>query len=310
MRIFDAHAHVSVWPDAVVLAMRELGISDLCNISYPRDGSSTEALRTYERELFSEDDSQNVQVHNVFSLPFGIIRQSFDDFLEASLSKIKKMKDQPNVVGIKIWKDVGMSVHEPGGRPLPIDSALLEPVFSAIAEARLICIVHTGDPLIAWTQEARNHEYFNRNPNFVMFGRPEFPSFYELIDRFESLVERWRNITFLGAHFSSLDHDFAKLEALLRRNPNLFVDSAGRHDALVRKSGEDFSSLLDAFPERIIYGSDWTVGRHSTTTDISDSACRRKLRLRQVIDILGECEQAERFFWKNAYRIFRGYHED
>lgn len=310
MRHFDAHAHVSAWPDSVVRAMLEQGTSDLCNISYPRDGSSAEALRTYEQELFSEEDVQAVRVHRVFSLPFGIIQQSPDAFLETSLSKIEALKDQANVVGVKIWKDVGMELREPDGRPLTIDSALLEPIFSAIANTRLICIVHTGDPLIAWTQEARDNEYFRRNPRFSMFGRPEYPSFCELVERFEGVVERWRQIIFVGAHFVSLDHDFGGLAALLRRNPNLIVDSAGRHDAVLRKSGEDFRSLLDSFPERVIYGSDWTVGRLSTLSEIADSTRRRKLRLQQIIGILDESDLSERFFWKNAYQIFRGHHED
>ena len=310
MRIFDAHAHVSAWSVSAARAMRELGVSDLCNISYPRDGASAEALDAYERDLFPEDCVWDVRIHQVVSLPFGMIEQSPDDFLALSLGKIDAIKRQAGVVGVKIWKDVGMARRDPDGRPLTIDNKLLEPIFAAIADARLVCIVHTGDPPVAWSPDASKHEYYRRHPEFAMSERPDFPAFRDLIERFEDVVETWREITFVGAHFASLDHNFDELTGLLSRNANLLVDSAGRHDAIIRRSGEDFKALLDDFPERVIYGSDWTIGRHSTAAEIADSGHRRQLRLQQAIEVLDEADLMEGFFWKNACRTFGRRHED
>ncbi len=292
------------------MAIQRSGISDLCNISYPRDGSLEHKLEQYEQQLFETENCCNVRIHRVFSLPFSIIQQSEERFIESALRKINSLKDQSNVVGIKIWKDVGMEIREPNGRPLTIDSPILDPIFSALAETRLVCIVHTGDPLIAWTEEGRNHQYYRQNPRFYMFERSEFPRLDELIERFERVIKRWREISFVAAHFASLDHAPLSLERMMRQNSNLFVDSAGRHSFHLRNSGETFISLLDAFPNRIIYGTDLTIDRLTERSEMSAAVERRQRRIKEVQGILGETEVAEQYFWKNASRLFLHHEHD
>lgn len=304
MKIFDAHTHVSSWSEVAVKTIQRAGISDLCNISYPRDGSLDHQLQQYEQQLFETENCCNVRIHRVFSLPFSIIQQSEERFIESALRKISSLKDQGNVVGIKIWKDVGMEIRKPNGRPLTIDSPVLDPIFSALAETRLVCIVHTGDPLIAWTQEARNYQYYRLNPRFNMFERPDFPLLDELIERFERLITRWREISFVAAHFASLDHAPLSLGRMMRRNSNLFVDSAGRHSFHLRNFGESFLSLLDAFPNRIIYGTDLTIERLTERSEMFAAVERRQGRIKEIQNILGETEVAEQYFWKNASRLF------
>jgi predicted TIM-barrel fold metal-dependent hydrolase len=87
------------------------------------------------------------------------------------------------------------------------------------------------------------------------FGGPEHPTFGELIDGLHRLVDGCPATTFIGAHVGCHAEDLGAVGDALRRLPNWHVDTGGRLAELGRQP-RAFRRLVEAFPDRVLYGSD------------------------------------------------------
>lgn len=297
-KIIDFHTHLTGNKKSISKVMSSLAIESIVNISYPHTGYSTENIEQYESMLHVDDGLKSDQnLYYFISLPFSLISNSLEVFIEYSINKIVLELSKPNVLGVKIWKDVGMKVSY---NNILIDDPIFTPIFQAIEDNNAICMVHIGDPIVAWSPLANNIEYYKNNPEYLMYEKDNVKSHTQLIDSFVNLVDRWKSITFVGAHFGSLDHDLVYLSDLLSQLPNLYVDSSGRHSSIVKNNGESFNFLLKTHPSKVLYGSDWT---NSNSICEKKSISKFRLRFRELNDIIRATDLKELFFYKNASKL-------
>ena len=182
---------------------------------------------------------------------------------ERQLIYLKKSFDN-GAIGIKVWKNIGMTIKDKDSNFIMIDNLVFDPIFNYLEENNIPVIGHIGEPKNCWlpldsmtTNNDRN--YFAAHPEYHMYLHPEFPSYEAIIQSRDRLLEKHPKLKFIGAHLGSLEWDVAEIAKRLDKFPNMSVEPAERLGQLQYQSIENWQKVHDFFikyQDRIMYGTD------------------------------------------------------
>ena len=162
-------------------------------------------------------------------------------------------------IACKVWKNIGMEIKDPQGRFLMVDDPFLEPIFRYIEQKGKTLLMHIGEPLACWRPLVENtphYGYYSKNPEWHMYGKPNFPSHEELIAARDHIAARHPKLKVIGAHLGSLEYDVAELAKCFERYPNFAVDTSGRINDLAFQERDKVREFMIQYQDRILYGSD------------------------------------------------------
>src|SRR5262249_7577877 len=135
------------------------------------------------------------------------------------------------VKGVKIPKSLGLKVRFLDGRRVPVDDPALDPLFDAMARLGLPLAIHTGDPKAFFDPPTRDNERFDElseHPGWSFADRSLYPTWEALYGEFERRVTRSSQTKIIGVHFGNAPEEPERVERMLARHPNLYVDTAAR----------------------------------------------------------------------------------
>jgi len=184
-------------------------------------------------------------------------------WLQDSLDYIKKSVDR-GAVGLKVWKNIGMSLKDAQGNYVKIDDPSFDPIFSYIAENDLILLGHIGEPRNCWLPLSemtveQDRKYFAEHPEYHMFLHPEYPDYQEHLEARDHVLSKHPDLKFVGLHLSSQEWETNEVSLFLDRFPNAMVDLAERICHVQHQAVTNWQKIYDFFikyQDRIIYGSD------------------------------------------------------
>jgi predicted TIM-barrel fold metal-dependent hydrolase len=259
----DAHNHLGRWltewigrpgtwavPDVGAL----LELMDGCNLRAVvnldgRWGSELEAnLERYDRR-YPDRFATFCHVDWSAAVAGGDPGRAAADGLRASVRSGAK--------GVKVWKDLGLSVRDASGELLLPDDPRLAPLWETAAELGVPVFIHAADPVAFFDPlDARNErlEQLLAHPEWS-FADPSFPRFDRLIDSLEALVASKADTTFVGVHFGAYAEDPAWVGRMLDGYPNFHVDIAARVAELGRQP-RSVREVILAHPDRVLFGID------------------------------------------------------
>lgn len=159
--------------------------------------------------------------------------------------------------GVKVWKDLGLSVRDASGVLVRPDDPRVVAVLQAAGELRLPVLIHIADPVAFFDPLDQRNERIEELAQMPQwwFGGPEHPTFAELVDALHRLVGACPATTFVGAHVGCHAEDLGAVGDALGRLPNWHVDTGGRL-AEVGRQPRAFRRLVEAYPDRVLFGSD------------------------------------------------------
>lgn len=160
--------------------------------------------------------------------------------------------------GVKVWKNLGLSIKDENGDLLAVDDTRLDPLWQAAGEAGLPVFIHVADPVAFFEPLDGNNERYeelSEHPDW-WFGGPEFPSFHELMEQFENIVARHPETTFVGVHVGCYAENLGFVGRMLDAYPNYHVDTSGRIGELGRHGAERVHDFFVRYADRILFGSD------------------------------------------------------
>lgn len=253
----DAHNHLGRWlgdgdwliPDVPALLglMDSVGVRAVVNL----DGRWGDEL---DANLARYDHAYPGRFVTFAHLDWTALRRP--DPTGALIAQLGRARDA-GARGLKVWKDLGLSVTDAdGARVLPDDPRLAD-VFAAAGALGLPVLIHTADPLAFFAPlDARNErlEELAQHPDW-WFGAPGQPSFDRLMRALETVVAGAPGTTFIGAHAGCAAEDLAWVDGMLRRHPNFHIDLGGRLAELGRQPRATRRLILD-HPDRVLFGSD------------------------------------------------------
>lgn len=166
------------------------------------------------------------------------------------------------VRGLKIFKDLGLTLRDRSGAIVAVDDPRLDPIWERCGELGLPVLIHSGDPAAFFEPvDHRNERWMQlrRHPDWS-FNAETFPPREELFAQRERLFSKHPRTTFIAAHLGDLAEDLGAASRLLEAHPNVVMDLSGRVAELGR---QPYSSrrFLIRWQDRILFGTDRFPGR-------------------------------------------------
>jgi predicted TIM-barrel fold metal-dependent hydrolase len=159
--------------------------------------------------------------------------------------------------GLKIWKNLGLSVRDHQDCLIAVDDICLDPIWHTAAELAIPVLIHVADPVAFFDPLGAANERWEElhaHPDWH-FPSPPFPPFHAILDQLANLVARHPATTFIGAHVGCYAENLAWVGALLDRCANFYVDISARISELGRQPYTARRFFL-RYSERILFGLD------------------------------------------------------
>jgi Amidohydrolase len=174
---------------------------------------------------------------------------------------------EQGAVGVKIWKNIGMSLRDPDGRYVMIDDPRIKPVIDHLEERGIVLLGHQAEPLNCWLPFDKmtvkgDREYFREHPQYYMYRHPEVPSHEAQLAARDRMLAAHPALRFDSVHLASLEWDVEEVARFLDRFPKANVDLAARMVHLQYQAAtnpDKVRRFLIRYQDRILYGTDIAV---------------------------------------------------
>jgi predicted TIM-barrel fold metal-dependent hydrolase len=233
---------------AVLATLDEVGVEGIVNL----DGLWGDEL---ERNLDRYDRAHPERFFTFCHVDLRSIgRPEFDaGALVASLGRSR----DAGARGLKIWKDLGLSIRDTRGEHVLPDDERLAPVFAAAGALDLPVLIHTADPVAFWDPaDGRNErlEELLEKPEWSYF-QGDFPGFDRLMASLEALVAAHPGTAFIVAHVGCYPENIAWVDRMLSSYENMVIDVSGRMAELGRQPRAS-ARLILKHQDRVLFGTD------------------------------------------------------
>lgn len=169
--------------------------------------------------------------------------------------------------GIKIWKNIGMTLKDGSDKYVMVDDTNFDQVFKHIEDNNIPLMGHLGEPRNCWLPlsemtDSSNYRYYKANPQYHMYLHPEAPSYDDQIEARDNLLKKFPELIFTGAHIGSLEWSVDEMAWRMDLFPKMNIDLSARVAHLQYQSIKDHTKVKDfilKYQDRIMYGTDITI---------------------------------------------------
>lgn len=243
----DYHNHLdSMEPGEVLRVMDECSVERVVNITM-RVGD--EALAQLKRFHCASPRRFATMAWMDWS---GLERE---DFVALSLDRLERMVEA-GACGLKLWKDLGLTIRDGRGSLLRVDDERLAPIFEKAADLQVPVMFHTADPSAFFRPiDAANERYeeLAAHPDWSFYGA-HFGK-HELLAQRDRVFARHPRAKFVCAHMAESPEDLVYVASLLDAHANVSVDISARTPELGR---QPFTArrFFVRYADRILFGTD------------------------------------------------------
>lgn len=243
----DYHNHLDAQqPDEMLRIMDACGIERIVNITMK---TGAEALAMIERFHSAAPDRFSTIAWMDWS---GLQRAGF---FQRSVERLEQVVEK-GACGIKLWKDLGLTLRDASGEMLRVDDDRLAPLFEKAGELGVPVMFHTADPDAFFLPVDRHNERYEE-----LAAHPDWGFSHTHFTKTELLAQRDRvfathpRTAFVAAHVAERSEDLSYVSALLEKHPNLLIDIGARVAELGRQPYTARKFFLQ-FADRILFGTD------------------------------------------------------
>jgi predicted TIM-barrel fold metal-dependent hydrolase len=256
IRAIDFHVHLGRWLSnsgewmeedvgRLLELMHELGIEALVNLDGRWGAELEENLERYDRAYPG-------RFFSFCHLDWRLLDQADG---EGRLVESLRRSVDAGARGLKVWKDLGLTVMARKRRILP-DDPLLTPVWEAAGELDIPVLIHVADPVAFFRPVDRHNERLEELRRTPRSSRSAegLREFHRLLDSFEHVVSSHPATRFVAAHGLHVEN-LAHVSGMLDHYPNLLIDIAGRAPEFGRQPRTS-RELLVRHADRVLFGTD------------------------------------------------------
>jgi predicted TIM-barrel fold metal-dependent hydrolase len=322
LRKIDVHSHIYEDLPIVNAMLRRINLR-VINVSAPGTDGHLDFMHRFNAALVKRHP-------DIFSFAstFDLTTRN-EPAYGARIAKALDATFAQGAVMVKIWKEVGIALKRPDGSFLLPDDPVLDPVYVHLASRRKPLLAHLAEPREAWLPldpKGVHYGYYSRNPQWHMYGKPEFPSHARLMDARDHILAKHPDLVVIGAHIGSMENDVDEAAKRLDRYPNFHVEVSARTRDLTRQPTSRVRAFFLKYQDRILYGVDRSWRPYRTPDVKPSDAAREKFAAdleaqyrrdwdyyvgagaiaydADTVEALGLPKDVlEKFYWKNAERI-------
>jgi hypothetical protein len=245
--VIDYHNHLDALdPREVLDVMDECGVERIVNITMQTGEAALEMINKFQR-------SDPKRFSTIAWMDWTGVER--DDFVSLSLDRLERQVER-GALGLKFWKDLGLSVRDRSGALLRVDDQRLAPIFEKAAELGIPVMFHTADPAAFFLPIDPTNERYEElaaHPEWSFHGSQY--SKQQLLEQRNRVFARHPGTTFVAAHVAESGEDLAQVASLLEVHSNVYVDISARTPELGRQPYTARKFFLD-FADRILFGTD------------------------------------------------------
>ena len=168
--------------------------------------------------------------------------------------------------GLKIFKNLGLSVKDNKGNRIKVDDPRLDPIWAKCGELKMPVLIHTADPKPFWDPVDEHNERWLEIVTHPGRKRgPDNPAPWEtLIAEQHRVFKKHPKTTFINAHFGWFANDLAHLSKLMDEMPNIVVEF-GAVIAELGRQPQAAKAFFTKYQDRILFGKDsWVPAEYAT----------------------------------------------
>ena len=247
--VTDVHCHWSLEqsPEQMIAAMDKLGVARAVNLS----GGWGDTL---DQQLARFHDHAPDRLLIFATLDYDGIDEP--GWGERTAAYLETMHGR-GVRGLKVWKNLGLTLRDATGELVKIDDPRLDPVWAKCGELKMPVLIHSADPSPFFEPTDQFNERWmqlQRHPDWSFYG-PQFPPKAEVLAQRDRMIARHPETTFIAAHIGDDAEDLAASAARLDAMPNMNVDFSGRVGELGRQPYAARAFLIK-YQDRVCFGTD------------------------------------------------------
>ena len=209
------------------------------------------------------------------------------------------------IVGVKVWKDMGLGLKDPDGKLMMLDDERLNPIWEKMTELKLILIAHVADPANFWLPMDESnpaYEALKQRPEWH-FGKPGLPSRETLYEARNNLHERFAELVIVNCHCGGYVERLDVLDTWMDAMPNFYASVGRSH---VRQGGPEFATFLLKHSDRVMFETDLGMRRgRPVDRPWNRNAYTAAHKFFEGVFSLFSDEAFEQFAHENAERLIR-----
>jgi uncharacterized protein len=216
--------------------------------------------------------------------------------------------------GLKIFKNLGMTVKDSAGRRVPTDDPRIDPVWEKCAALGIPVLIHTAEPASFFQPQDRFNERWLELKQFPRRARPpsEYPTWEALIAEQHNVFRRHPKTKFIDAHLGWMGGDLARLGKLLDELPNVYTE-IGAVLAEIGRQPRFAREWFARYQDRVMFGKDtWAPEEYRVYFRVLETAdeyfdyYRKRHAFWKMYGLELPDEVLKKLYYKNALRVIPG----
>ena len=166
--------------------------------------------------------------------------------------------------GLKIFKNLGLSVTDASGRRVPVDDPRIDPVWDKCAALGIPVLIHSGEPRSFFDPEDKYNERWLELKEFPQRARPpdKYPPFEQILKEQHHLFEKHPQTRFIDAHLGWLGRRSKSAPRRARSPPNVYTEIGAVLAELGRQPRFGHDWFL-RYADRVMFGKDtWAADEY------------------------------------------------
>ncbi|PDH39748.1 MAG: amidohydrolase [Rhodothermaeota bacterium MED-G19] len=269
------------------------------------------------RGIYLEKSLKNIKDNypERFGLFVNIDFEKIDD-PEFGINNQKLIRDAVDngVIGLKIYKSLGLDDKDKNGNRIKINDPRLKPVWDICAEMNIPVLIHSGEPSSFWDPKDKNNErWLELKQKPGRYRNPKLnPSFEEVLSEQHDMFRENPNTTFINAHLGWMGNDLDRLSSHLDNLPNVMTEIGAVLAEIGRQPKRAREFFID-YQDRILFGKDsykvseyYTYFRVLETDDEYFDYYRKRHGNWKIYGINLPDIVLKKIYYQNALNLFPG----
>jgi predicted TIM-barrel fold metal-dependent hydrolase len=175
--------------------------------------------------------------------------------------------------GLKIYKNLGMTVRDSKGQRIKVDDPRIGPIWDKCGELGIPVLIHSADPRQFWQPiDEKNERWLELKLRPGRRHDTDPVKWETIIEEQHNMFRQHPRTKFINAHLGWYGNDLKKLGALLDELPNMYTEIGAVIAELGRQPryGREF---MIKYQDRVMFGKDsWVPAEYTTYFRVLETA--------------------------------------
>jgi len=175
--------------------------------------------------------------------------------------------------GLKIYKNLGMTVKDAQGNRVHVDDPRIDAVWAKCGELGIPVLIHSADPKQFWQPIDNQNERWLELKLHPGRRHDDDPVKWEtILEEQHNMFKKHPKTKFINAHLGWYGSDLDKLGKLMDALPNMYTE-IGAVIAELGRQPRAAKAFLTKYQDRVMFGKDsWVVDEYMTYFRVLETA--------------------------------------